>query len=51
MYGFKTRFMELKRKMDRIGSKILSKELQDLEMNNQVSRTIVNTKSISENMV
>ena len=43
--------MELKRKIDRIVSKILSKELQDLEMNNLVSRTIVNTKSISENMV
>ena len=50
-YEGKRRFMELQRKIDRIGSKMLFEELQDLEMNNLVNRTIVNTKSISENMV
>ena len=50
-YEGKRRFMELQRKIDRIGSKMLFEELQDLIINNLVNRTIVNTKFISENMV
>lgn len=40
-------FMELLREIDGIGTKMLSKELQDLEMNNLVSRTVLNTKPIT----
>ncbi len=40
-------FMDLLREIDGIGTKMLSKELQDLEMNNLVSRTVINTKPIT----
>jgi DNA-binding HxlR family transcriptional regulator len=40
-------FMDLLREIDGIGTKMLSKELQDLEMNNLVSRTVMNTKPIT----
>ncbi|MGB0806853.1 MAG: winged helix-turn-helix transcriptional regulator [Salibacteraceae bacterium] len=40
-------FMDLLREIDGIGSKMLSKELQDLEMNRLVSRTVKNTKPIT----
>jgi DNA-binding HxlR family transcriptional regulator len=40
-------FMDLIREIDGIGTKMLSKELQDLEMNNLVSRTVMNTKPIT----
>ncbi|KAB2818027.1 winged helix-turn-helix transcriptional regulator [Phaeocystidibacter marisrubri] len=40
-------FMDLMREIDGIGTKMLSKELQDLEMNNLVSRTVMNTKPIT----
>lgn len=40
-------FMDLLREINGIGSKMLSKELQDLEMNNLVSRTVMNTKPIT----
>jgi DNA-binding HxlR family transcriptional regulator len=40
-------FMDLLREVDGIGSKMLSKELQDLEMNNLISRTAMNTKPIT----
>lgn len=45
--GDKMGFMDLLREVDGIGSKMLSKELQDLEMNHLVSRTVMNTKPIT----
>jgi len=39
--------MDLIREIEGIGAKMLSKELQDLEMNNLVSRTVMNTKPIT----
>jgi DNA-binding HxlR family transcriptional regulator len=41
------RFMELKGTIDGIAAKMLSKELQDLELNGLVSRTVLNTKPIT----
>lgn len=43
----KMRFMDLLREVDGIGSKMLSKELQDMEMNRLVTRTVKNTKPIT----
>lgn len=40
-------FMDLLREIEGIGSKMLSKELQDLEMNHLVSRTVMDTKPIT----
>lgn len=40
-------FMDLLREVNGIGSKMLSKELQDLEMNKLISRTVMNTKPIT----
>ncbi|WP_274474566.1 winged helix-turn-helix transcriptional regulator [Mangrovimonas aestuarii] len=40
-------FMDLLREVDGIGTKMLSKELQDLEVNNLISRTVMNTKPIT----
>lgn len=40
-------FMDLQREVIGIGAKMLSKELQDLEMNNLVSRTVMNTKPVT----
>lgn len=40
-------FMDLLREIDGIGSKMLSKELQDLEMNHLISRTVMDTKPIT----
>lgn len=45
--GEKLRFMDLLREVEGIGSKMLSKELQDLEMNHLISRTVLNTKPIT----
>jgi len=45
--GNKLGFMDLLREIDGIGSKMLSKELQDLEMNRLVNRTVKNTKPIT----
>lgn len=45
--GNKLGFMDLMREIDGIGTKMLSKELQDLEMNHLVSRTVMNTKPIT----
>lgn len=45
--GHKLGFMDLLREIDGIGTKMLSKELQDLEMNNLISRTVMNTKPIT----
>lgn len=41
------RFMELKGTIDGIAAKMLSKELQDLELNGLVSRRVLNTKPIT----
>ncbi|MEI2274542.1 helix-turn-helix transcriptional regulator [Sphingobacterium sp. ML3W] len=43
----KLRFMELLREVDGIGAKMLSKELQDLEMNHLIRRTVLNTKPLT----
>jgi len=43
----KLRFMDLLREVDGIGSKMLSKELQDMEMNHLITRTVLNTKPIT----
>lgn len=47
LYGEKMRFMDLQREIEGIGSKMLSKELQDLEMNRLVTRTIQSAKPIA----
>jgi len=41
------RFMDLLRLVDGIGSKMLSKELQDLEINLLIKRTVLNTRPIT----
>lgn len=43
----KKRFMELQRVIDGVGPKMLSKELQELELNGLVSRTVMNTKPVT----
>lgn len=43
----KKRFMELQREVEGIGSKMLSKELRDLEMNELVKRTVYDTKPVT----
>jgi DNA-binding HxlR family transcriptional regulator len=45
--GGKMRFMDLLREIDGIASKMLSKELQDMEMNMLIKRTVVNTKPLT----
>jgi DNA-binding HxlR family transcriptional regulator len=45
--GNKLGYMDLLREINGIGSKMLSKELQDLEMNNLVSRTVKDTKPVT----
>lgn len=40
-------FMDLLREIKGIGSKMLSKELQDLELNNLITRTVMNTKPVT----
>lgn len=47
LYGGKMRYMDLQREIEGIGSKMLSKELQDLEINQLVSRKVLNTKPIT----
>lgn len=47
MQGDKIRFMDLLREVEGIGTKMLSKELQDLEMNHLISRTVLNTKPVT----
>ncbi len=47
LQGDKLRFMDLLREVDGIGTKMLSKELQDLEMNHLISRTVLNTKPVT----
>lgn len=43
----KMRFMELISSVDGIAAKMLSKELQELELNGLVKRTVMNTKPIT----
>lgn len=47
LQGDKLRFMDLLREVDGIGAKMLSKELQDMEMNRLISRTVLNTKPVT----
>jgi len=47
LFKGKLRFMDLLRVVDGIAAKMLSKELQDLETNQLVSRTVLNTKPIT----
>jgi len=43
----KLRFMDLMRAVEGIGAKMLSKELQELEINQLVKRTVCDTKPIT----
>jgi DNA-binding HxlR family transcriptional regulator len=43
----KMRFMDLLREVDGIAAKMLSKELQNLEANKLITRTVCNTKPIT----
>lgn len=45
--GGKMRFMDLLREVDGIAAKMLSKELQDMEINQLISRTVLNIKPIT----
>ncbi|MBE7175307.1 MAG: helix-turn-helix transcriptional regulator [Mucilaginibacter polytrichastri] len=46
--GFgKRRFTELQREVEGIGSKMLSKELRDLEINDLISRNVYDTKPVT----
>lgn len=47
MQGDKLRFMDLLREVGGIGTKMLSKELHDLEMNHLISRTVLDTKPVT----
>jgi DNA-binding HxlR family transcriptional regulator len=46
-FSGKLRFLDLKRQVNKIAPKVLSKELKDLEMNNLITRTVCNTKPIT----
>lgn len=45
--GNKLGFMDLLREINGIGSKMLSKELQDLEINQLVNRKVLDTKPVT----
>lgn len=47
LFGGKMRFGELLRNINGIGAKMLSKELQNLEANQIVTRTVLQTKPIT----
>lgn len=47
LYFGKTHFMELQRRAQGIGSKMLSQELRDLEMNGLVKRTVCDTRPVT----
>ncbi|MGG5207705.1 winged helix-turn-helix transcriptional regulator [Chryseobacterium sp. MIQD13] len=47
MVNGKMRFMDLLREVDGIAAKMLSKELQELETNKLITRTVQNTKPIT----
>ena len=46
-FGGKKRFMELLREVEGIAAKMLSKELQELEMHKLITRTVCNTKPVT----
>lgn len=46
LQGDKLHFMDLLREVEGIGTKMLSKELQDLEMNQLIYRNVLNTKPV-----
>ena len=46
-YRGKMRFMELRRELDGIAPKMLSKELKDLEINHLVTRTVYDTMPVT----
>jgi len=46
LYG-KKNFTDLQRQIDGLGAKMLSKELQDLEINGLITRTVNTTKPIT----
>nr|WP_294928763.1 helix-turn-helix domain-containing protein [uncultured Flavobacterium sp.] len=45
--GGKMRFMDLLREVDGIAAKMLSKELQDMETNRLIKRTVYSTKPVT----
>ena len=47
IFGGKMRFMDLLRQVNGIAAKMLSKELQDLEMHQLITRTVLQTKPIT----
>jgi DNA-binding HxlR family transcriptional regulator len=47
LQGGRMRFMDLLREVDGIAAKMLSKELQDMEVNQLISRTVLNTKPVT----
>ena len=47
LFGGKMRFMDLRRNVEGIAAKMLSKELQDLETHQLVKRTVKETKPIT----
>lgn len=47
MNNGKMRFMDLLREVGGIGTKMLSKELHDMEMNHLIKRTVLGTKPIT----
>lgn len=47
MQAGKMRFMDLLREVDGIAPKMLSKELQDMELNRLVYRTVLDTKPVT----
>lgn len=47
MEGGSMRFMDLVREVEGIAPKTLSKELQDMEVNRLITRTVMNTKPIT----
>lgn len=46
LYFEETHFMELQRRVNGIGSKMLAQELKDLEMNGLVKRTVVDSRPV-----
>ncbi len=47
LQGEKLRFMDLLREVEGIGAKMLSKELQDMESNHLITRTVQDTKPVT----
>jgi DNA-binding HxlR family transcriptional regulator len=47
LFGGRMRFMDLMREVNGIAAKMLSKELQDLETHQLITRTVMETKPIT----